>query len=326
MVNEITIGQRIDDFFVLRKIKLRTHEKKGEAYLSLELGDASGRIFGTLWHHIESVRNHMHEGELVKIKAKVIDWKGKPHLAIDKVRLATDKDDIRLNDYIPKSGSNPDSLYQQALTLIEKINSPWYRRLVTHIYTDPDLQPGLLSAAAGKLWHHCYQGGLLEHSLAVTRLVIKMTELYPALNPDLLTTAALLHDIGKIRELETSPVIEYTDEGRLLGHIALGYHLVASRIDEMEGFPIEERQVLLHLILSHQGKQENGSPVVPMTREAFALHYADELDSRLNAFERVYQKEKNQNKSWSSFVRLLERFFYFGPFEQKNENGSSKKT
>ncbi len=327
MVSDILPGQRIDSYFVLRKIKLRTSEKKNEPYLSLELGDSSGRIFGTLWDNIEKTTELLNEGDLVKVKAKVINWKNRPHLSINKIRLVTERDSVKLNDFIPKSQITTQQLLDQVYDYIDKFQDPQLVQLLNSIYRDDKLLPRIIRASGGKLWHHCYEGGLLEHSLNVARIVEQTSTLYKNINKEILLAGALLHDIGKVYELTPGPVIDYTDQGRLLGHIAIGYQMIASRMDAITDLNESTRNELLHLVLSHQGKLEQGSPIVPMSREAFLLYSADELDSKMNAFERIYAKEKKHDSRWSTFVKLLDRFLYFGEQKKiKNDMISIKKT
>ncbi|MBN2411968.1 HD domain-containing protein [candidate division KSB1 bacterium] len=312
MINEIKPGQVVEDFFVLRKIECRTQKEKGTVYLSLELGDASGRIFGSLWHNVKKTSKVLKEGDIVKLKAKTIDWKGKPHLSIDRIRLANENDKVETETLVAKAHVNPALCYQKLIELINTIEEKNLRTLLSDIYQDDSIKNDLFRAPAGKLWHHCYEGGLLEHTLNVCRIVESVAGLFHHIDRDLLLTGALLHDIGKINEFITGNFIEYSDEGRLCGHISIGYHIVASFIEKIEKFPPALQNKILHLILSHQGQQDHGSPVVPMSREAFILYYADEMDSKLDAFERIFNKEKSQNKNWSSYVKLMDRFFYFG--------------
>lgn len=318
MINEIKPGQVIEDFFVLRKLECRTQKEKGVLYLSLELGDASGRIFGSLWHNVKKNQKILKEGDIVKIKARIIDWKGKPHLSIDRIRLSTDNDKVDIEKLIPKANCNPVTCYQSLIDLVNSVKEKNLRALLSAVYLDKSIKNDLFRAPAGKLWHHCYEGGLMEHTLNVCRIVDSVAVHFNQIDRDLLLTGALLHDIGKINEFDSGNFIEYSDEGRLCGHISMGFHIVAGYIEKIEKFPQELRNKLLHLILSHQGQLEHGSPVVPMTREALILYYADEMDSKLNAFERIYKKEKSLNKNWSSYVKLMDRFFYFGNDKKLN--------
>jgi len=319
VINEIKSGQVIEGFFVLRKIECRTQKEKGDLYLSLELGDASGRIFGSLWHNVKKTFKLLKAGDIVKLKARTIDWKGRPHLSIEKIRLTDAKDEVDTESLIPKANTNSGDSYQLCLEIIDTIKEKNLCALLFSVYKDKSIKYNLFKAPAGKLWHHCYEGGLLEHTLNVCRIVENAAKLFPHIDRDILIAGALLHDIGKIKEFVSGNFIDYSDEGRLHGHISIGYHLVAAHIEKIKDFPPDLRMKILHLILSHQGQLDQGSPVVPMSREALILYYADEMDSKLNAFERIFNKEKSQNKSWSSYVKLLDRFFYFGDHKDIEE-------
>lgn len=318
MIRDLKPGQKITEFFIIRSKELRRRKNDNGYYLALELGDASGRIFGSLWDNVEETYKKIKEGEPAKIQAIVIDWKGRPHLSVERVRPAQVKDKLNLDDFIPKTKENEEKLLVKLFDIIESVKNEHLRLLLNNIFTSASIQSKLKRTPAGKLWHHCYEGGLLVHTIAVVKIVESLSKLYPHLNRDLVVAAALLHDIGKITEYETKGYIDYSDEGRLHGHISIGFHYVASKIEDMAEFPGELKNQLLHLILAHQGSREHGSPVEPMTREAFVLYYADELDSKLNAFERIYEREHEEGKKWSNFVKLLDRFLYFGVNDAEN--------
>ena len=192
------------------------------------------------------------------------------------------------------------------------------KKLWAAVTQNDELIEKLQKAPGGKLWHHCYLGGLLEHSNNVARLVLSIADNYQHLNRDLLLTGALLHDLGKIIEFKWQGFIDYSDVGRLHGHISIGYHFIASEIEKIKDFPPTLRDEVLHLVLSHQGKLEQGSPVVPMMREAMILYYADELESKIGAFDRIEENEHEPGKVWSNYVKLLDRFLYFGDGTAKN--------
>jgi 3'-5' exoribonuclease len=311
MIKDFKPGQNITDFFLVRNKELRDKKHKKGFYLSIELGDSTGRIFGSLWDGIDTANKQIIIGEPAKVLASVIDWKGRPHLSIQKIRPAKVQDNLNLDEFIPKSEKNIDQLLKDIHEIIKNLQSP-IKALLKNIFSNDTIVQKLRTAPAGKLWHHCYQGGLLEHTLSVTKLVIKICECYRDLNKEMLIAGALLHDIGKLNEFENKGFIEYSDEGRLHSHIVIGYHMVANEIEKIPNFGSQRRNELLHLILSHQGLRENGSPVVPMTKEAFVLHFADELDSKMGAIERIEKREKEAGKKWSHYVKLLDRFLYFG--------------
>jgi len=318
MICEVKPGQTIADFFIVRKKELRTKHDR-EFYLSLELGDSSGRIFASVWQDAEKWYNELAEGQAVKVQAKVIDWKGRPHLSVDRIRLVEERDHLDVHALLPAAKANVSEILQDIQKIINNIHNRYLLTLLHSFFDDPEFCDQYKKAPGGKLWHHCYQGGLAEHTLSVTKIVIMLCDLYPHLNKELLISGALLHDIGKVWEYDVKGFIDYSDEGRLHGHIAIGYNKLAEKIDRIDDFPQQVRHQLLHLILSHQGKYEQGSPVVPMTPEAMILYYADEMDSKMNALNRIYERDKEPGQKWSRYIRLLNRFIYFGDDQEPQQ-------
>jgi 3'-5' exoribonuclease len=312
MIGDYRPGQKVTDFLMIRKKEIRSKHESMETYLSLELGDASGRIFGSLWKNVDQAYAALDEGKPAKVRAMVIDWKGHLHLSVERIRPVTASDHVDISSFVPKSSLDYNVIHKEISDRIETVSNTAVRDLLESFFNDEIFLECFRNAPGGKLWHHCYAGGLAEHTLSVTKLAMQMAEFYPQIRKDVLIAGALLHDVGKIQEYETNGYFDFSDEGRLHGHIAIGFHLVAERIKTLANFPKELRDRILHLILSHQGKQEQGSPVVPMTREALVLYHADELDSKMNAFERIYEKEKPGGKKWSQFVKLMDRHLYFG--------------
>lgn len=312
MICDIKPGQSIVAFFILRKKELRTMHGNRDFYLSLELGDSSGRIFASVWQNAEKLYSDLEEGQPVKVRAKVIDWKGRAHLSVEKIRPVEERDELDAGTLLPEAKADIQKILADIRAIIEDVKNEQLRVLLNSFYQDEKFAEQFCQAPGGKLWHHCYKGGLAEHTLAVANMCMQIASLYPRIHRDLLVAGALLHDIGKIREYEVQGFFDFSDAGRLLGHIAMGYHKVAERIEALPDFPEKLADQLLHLILSHQGKREQGAPVVPMTREAMILYYADELDSRLNAMERIYNRDKEPGRKWSQYIKLLDRFIYFG--------------
>jgi len=328
LIKDLQAGDTLTAFFVLRKKELRTKKDGGEFYLLLELGDSSGRIWGTVWDRAQKIHDELEAGRVVKVRAKVVHFNDALHLTIEKVRQATDADSLDWASLMPTVQADPEQLYAQLLALVDSVQNPSLKALLDSFYRDGDFKRKFLNAPAGKLWHHSYVGGLAEHVLSVAEICEKVHGRYGPtrssegpegppdpeglLDRDLLLAGALLHDIGKIAEYQTAGFIDFSDQGRLIGHIVIGSQMVSERIAQMQDFPDDLRLKLLHLILSHQGSREQGSPVPPMTLEAILLHHADQMDSEANALLRIIHREKKPGVRWSRFVRLLERFIYFG--------------
>jgi 3'-5' exoribonuclease len=317
-IREYKPGDRVTGFFAVRKIELKT-KRDQSPYLLMELGDSTGRINATIWEDANAFRSMIKDGDIVKIQGTVIDFNKKTQINIDKIRKATSEDDVKKFDFVPRSRLDLDSLGKKLGELIRSVQIQPLHDLLERIFYHSESGQLFSQAPGGKLWHHAYLGGLLEHTLSVAEICDTMMKLYPKANRDLLITGAILHDIGKIDEYGYDQgFIDFTDEGRLWGHISIGAQRVRKEIEIMEqenGFPGELKKLLLHLILSHQGELEHGSPVVPMTLEGIILYYADEMDSKANAVQHIIERDTEPGKHWSKYVQPIDRFIYIGNTE-----------
>ncbi len=316
-IRELQAGDDIVSFFVLRKKELKIKRDNGEKYLTFEFGDSSGRLNGSLWDNIKGVFETLVTGDVVKVKAAVVTFHDRLHLNIEKIRKVTERDEYDITRLVPVVEKDRAALFAHLDELVASVQNSHLKQLLNSFFSDTEIRKCFGDAPGGKLWHHNYLGGLLEHTLSVTDIADKVGQCYPGFNRDLVVTAGLLHDVGKIHSYTYKTLIDFTDEGRLVGHIVIGAQMVSEKIQAIKDFPKELATELLHLILSHQGKLEQASPVVPMTLEGLILYYADELDSKANAFLRIKKKEKRPGQKWSSFVQLMERYLYFGSAEDK---------
>lgn len=326
LISELAAGDTIVSFFVVRRKEIRTKRDSDETYLSLELADCSGRISASIWDDFAEIDDAIEVGDVVKVQGKVVSFRDRLYLNIERLRKSTETDAVDLTRLVPASDRNPGEMWAELDGLVASVQNPPLRRVLEEIFKDEEFRKQFSETPGGKQWHHAYLGGLLEHTLSVTQICDRLAPLYSGVDRDLLVSAALLHDIGKIRSYHSFPTFDYTDEGRLLGHIVIGSQMVAAAISKIrlsdgpkdqsgadtDPFPEELAKKLQHLILSHQGKLEQASPVVPMMLEALILYYADELDSKANAFLRIQKREKKPGTRWSSYIKLIERHFYFG--------------
>ena len=308
-VKDLKPGVQIADIFVLRKKELKDYDSK--KFLKLELGDKSGRIDAIVWDEAEEFYDIAQIGEAVKASGWVTTYKEMPQIKLEGL-IKAKPGEYNFQDLVSSSQEDLNVLLEKFKQKCSSIENRYLKILLDSLTGDVDLMEKLKVAPAGKLWHHCYIGGLLEHTLRVVSLCELAAQNYDLIDRDLLVSGALLHDIGKISEYSISGFIDYTDEGRLVGHIVLGYQIIAWHIQKIDGFPKELSLRLRHLILSHQGKLECASPVVPQTIEAIVLHYADELDSKTDAFTRIINKSKSLGKKWSEWVNLIDRYIYIG--------------
>ena len=325
MIQELVAGEKIGSFFIIRKRELKT-KKDGTPYLLLELGDQSGRISATVWDNAKSVYDTFQTGDTVKVEGTVMMYKDSKQIAVEKIRKADSSDGMEKMDFIPQRELNIETLLKDLEKTVESVKTLPLKRLLQKVFHDPWWIDRFKKAPGGKLWHHAYLGGLLEHTLAVVKVCETMALLYPKVERDLLIAGALCHDIGKIDEYGYDQgYIDFTDEGRLWGHISIGAQHIRTMIEKMEkeeGFPLELKKQMIHLVLSHQGKLEYGSPVLPMTLEAMILFYADEMDSKANALLHIIEKDSEPGRRWSRYLPLLDRFIYLGgtdPSEKKED-------
>lgn len=285
---------------------------KGTDYLELTLSDSSGRIKAFLWdlRAIEGESELIQPDAFLKVKGSVTVFNSRLQLKLDKVRHANDDEISDLSHFFPTSGRSTAEMVAELDNFIDSIKDPWLRKLATAtLQDDKDRRDAFLRAPAAKHLHHVFIGGLLEHTLSVTSMAEKACSHYRELNRDLVICATMLHDIGKIAELSYDRSYGYTDEGNLLGHISLEVLWIQNTISGIENFPDEIRLQLLHILLSHHGKMEFGSPVLPKTPEAILVHYLDDLDGKLDSvFTNI--KEDPSTGNWTQYNKSLERILY----------------
>lgn len=268
-------------FLVSAKEILQTRD--GKRYLRLELADRTGAIEARMWDGFEPAASTIDRDDFVKIQGHTELYRNRLQLKIDRLRKAQPAD-VDPRDYFPHTPEDIDDLYRRLEQTASSITNPWLGRLVQAVLTDPAVAPKLKQVPAAKMMHHAYRGGLLEHVVSLCGLCRQVAAHYPnEIDADLLLTGAILHDIGKIDELEYVRETGYSTDGRLLGHILLGIELIRRKIDSIEGFPAPLARLVEHLIASHHGKEEFGSPRPPLFREALVLHYLDDLDSKMGA-------------------------------------------
>ena len=253
-------------------------------------------------------------GDIIQIRGSTTTYKDSLQITLENLKKADEK--VKLSDFLPSSEKDIEELFLKFKEMVNSVKNPHLKALLENLVNDSKLMENLKQAPGGKLWHHSYLGGLLEHTLMVAQICEKAASLYELVDRDLLITGALIHDIGKIQQYSTAGFIDYSDEGRLIGHIVSGYDLISRKIEKIKDFPEELALKLKHLILSHQGQLEMASPVVPQTLEAIILHYADEMDAKSGAFTHIIKREKLKDKKWSDWVPLIKRFIYLGQEEK----------
>src|ERR1700676_5484774 len=305
-VTDLLSEHSITSFFLVCEKEVR-NTREGRAYLRLELGDRSGTIESRMWEQFEVAAKDIHRDDFVKVQARVEIYRNKPQLALVQLRLAQ-PEEIDLADYLPHTTADVEKMWAQLLGYADSIGNPWLKKLVMGIVADPEVAKCYKRAPAAKVMHHAYLGGLLEHVVGLCGMAKVVAGHYRELDIDLLLTVAILHDVGKLQELCYERVIGYTTEGQLLGHIVMELETVNRAIDKIDGFPPALKTVVQHLLISHHGQYEFGSPKLPMVREAMVFHYLDDLDSKLAAV-RVALASGAGDEEWSAYSAALGRKF-----------------
>ena len=283
--------------------------KKGEPFLSLTLADRSGEIEAKVWEQAEALSSVFAEGDILTVEGFAGSYRDQVQITLSNLKISQDQTDPTL--FWEASSKDIGQMLATLREVLNGIRNAHLKALVGRFFSDRTFLAQLKTAPAAKNFHHCYVGGLLEHTLSVCEMATSVLGHYPDLDRDLLLTGAFLHDIGKIKELKFDHQIEYTDQGRLVGHIVLGVEMVAEKQAKLKSFPLELSLRLKHLILSHHGQFEFGSPKRPKFLEAFALHLIDDLDAKMNGLSRFMAKDR-QSGAWTEFNRLFERYFLKG--------------
>ena len=304
-LSSISKGEAIDHFLLIKKCEIRL-TKNGKEFISLELSDKSFSSAANLWEDasgFKSIKNSLAVGDVVKITGSMDEYQGNAQIKIESIRLTKQSDDVTPKDFLPKSMRDLNVMKNEFTSRMEKISDNDLKNLMKNIFTEERFIK-YTSVPAGKMWHHGYISGLIEHTLEIIRICDLMCDIHQQINRDLLVCGAMLHDFGKIEELSFEPVFEYTDKGKLLGHIVIAAMIVNDEINKTLDFPENLKNNLLHLILSHQGKLEYASPVVPKTLEAITLYQADELSAKVNAYKNVIANEIKPGSNWTKFISL----------------------
>jgi 3'-5' exoribonuclease len=305
-VADLNSEQTITTFFLVHEKEIRS-TREGKPYLRLELGDRSGTIEARMWDQFDVAAKDIGRDDFVKVNARVEIYRNKPQLSLQQLRLAK-PEEVDLADFLAHTKEDVGKLYSQLLEYAGSIANPWLKKLTTSIISDPAIAAKYKRAPAAKVMHHAYLGGLLEHVIGLCGLAKQIAVHYPELDVDLLLTAAMLHDVGKLDELCYERAIGYTIEGQLLGHIMMEFETVSKAMDAIEGFPANLKTVVQHLLISHHGQYEFGSPKLPMIREAMAFHYMDDLDSKLAAVRAALAVDTG-DPEWSAYSGALGRKF-----------------
>ena len=303
-IKDLKDGDRIYDIY-LCKHKQSAVTKNGKPYESVILQDKTGTIDAKVWEPNNPGIGDYDTLDYIEVYGDVTNFQGALQVSVKRIRVCREGE-FNPADYLPVSSKDIDAMYLELSGLIRSIRNPYLKQLLEVFFVlDEAFIKTFRNASAAKTVHHGFVGGLLEHTLGVTKLCDYYCTAYPVLNRDLLLTAAMCHDIGKIKEISPFPENDYTDDGQLLGHIVMGAQMVGEKAAGIEGFPHGLLSELQHCILAHHGKYEYGSPKVPALIEAMALNYADDTDAKMETFKEILENNSDNN-GWFGYNRLME--------------------
>jgi 3'-5' exoribonuclease len=304
-IGELREGERINEIYLCKQ-KQTALTKAGKTYESLVLQDKTGTLDAKIWDPSSQGIEECDAMDYVCIMGDVTSFQGSLQLNVKRLRKAS-AGEYEPKDYLPVSERDPGEMYAELTGYVQSLSNPYLKKLAAGLFLeDADFARRFQFHSAAKSVHHGFVGGLLEHTLGVTKLCAFFADSYPILNRDLLITAALFHDIGKLEELSVFPENDYTDEGQLLGHIAMGMEIVGMRIRAIPGFPGKLANELKHCILSHHGELEYGSPKKPALPEAVALNFADNMDAKMETMKELFANVPAGNTDWQGYNRLFE--------------------
>lgn len=308
-INQIRAGDVLTDCFVLAE-KTMAQKKDGNNYLNLVLSDRTGSIKGVAWDNVATISSQAQTGAVVAVRGNVSEYRNSLQVVVKEMTLVP-PDETDPSDFMLSTERDVDQMFERIVALSESLDAWYLKALFSAFWGDESFTAQFKKAPAAKKMHHAYIGGLLEHTLSMAVLADRVAEHYNGIDRDLLVSGAILHDIGKIREFSYDIGIDYSDEGRMVNHIVIGLQMIEEKIRTITSFPAEPALLLKHMVVSHHGSKELGSPEPPKTVEAVMLNYIDEMDSRIQAIREFMGKE-DPAETWTSFHRLLGRHFYRG--------------
>ena len=316
-IRDLKEGDRVLSFFLVKHKQLEAFRDRTRGqFLTLSLSDKTGQVLARVWERAPELAETFQEGDVVKVLGEAEEYLGRLQVIVDKLRPAKE-DEYELEDFLPHTERDIEEMLTTVRETIASVENPYLRALLDRFFADQEFVAAFCQAPSARRIHHAYLGGVLEHTVEVIQLCQTVLTLYPQINRDLLMTGALLHDVGKTQEFTYQRDIDYSDEGRLLGHVVLSERMITERMAEIPDFPPELALRLRHLVVSHHGRYEWGSPRRPKTLEACALHYIDNLDAQVNRFAQIIAARRDKTKPWTEYDTLLKRYLYAGEEEEE---------
>jgi 3'-5' exoribonuclease len=307
-ISSLKEGDWVDETYLVAS-KQVSIAKTGATYLSLKLADKSGEIDGKLWDNAEALAQTFDREDFIRVRGVAAVYQGALQIKMKGLEKVADSA-VDIGNFLETSLRSTDEMVRELSTAAAGIGSAHLRQLMNAFLADKAFMDAFRRAPAAKAMHHNYIGGLLEHVVELIGLAQDVVRHFPDVDRDLVIVGAFLHDIGKVRELAVRKSIEYTTEGRLLGHISLGYEMLAEKVKTVPGFPDELTLLLKHIMLSHHGEYEFGSPKRPKIMEAIIVNYLDDLAAKINSFQMTLKKENVAAGDWTGYSKMHERYLY----------------
>lgn len=305
-VSELHSKEEFESVFLVKIINCM-EDKSGKKYFNIILSDSTGDLESRLWNYSADVEKNIHKNDFVRVKGKLNFYQGRKQFIINQIaKLA--ENEVNHDDFQMKAKEDPEVMYRKLAEIVDGLSDVYIRDLLKNIITDPEIARRLKTWQAGKSIHHAYKSGLIEHILSCTELALTLSKHY-RVNENYVVAGCILHDLCKIYELTDGLNVEYTEEGKLVGHLVKGLEIVDRFSYRIKNFPHYTKMHIKHILLAHHGEYEYGSPKIPQTSEAFLVHLIDLMDSKMGSME-IIKKTDSQTGHWSGFVKHLDRIVY----------------
>jgi 3'-5' exoribonuclease len=306
-ISELKPGEQVDGVFRLNNREISS-DKNGKAYIRAQLADKTGNLPAVMWDVSQRQIESFGKEGILRIQGVVGEYDKAFQLKIQ--NFSREELFFNLEELFPWTKEDVRALQSELEGVVNGLTDPFISQLLQLFLRDEEFMRKFSLAPASMSYHHAYLGGLLEHTVAVARLALQTSKFYPILDRDLLVAGAILHDIGKLRELSYQSSFYYTDHGRLVGHLVSGVLMLEEKAAQMKGFPQERLDLLRHIILSHHGEVDSNSPRVPMTAEALAVHHLDNLDAKLQGYQRALAEDKDPESRWTDYQKMFGTYLY----------------
>ena len=304
-IKDIRGEEKVAGCYLTKEKRLGTTKNK-KPFMSVTLADRTGEMEAKVWERAEERSALFREGEIIQINGRAGFFRDQIQITVSDLKVPANKPDPEI--FLESTPNDPSKMFSSLKEILKGVEDARLRELIRRFLGDRKFVDLFMRSPAAKNFHHCYLGGLLEHTLSVCEMALQVVRHYPQLDGDLLLTSAFLHDIGKTRELKFGLSIDYSDEGRLIGHVVLGAAMVDEKLKALKNFPDELATLLKHMVLSHHGQYDFGSPKAPKFLEAFALNLIDDLDAKINGLGRFMERDRHEGE-WTEFNRMFGRYF-----------------